>query len=176
MKKILIKTTLILTTFTTVFANMELHTVWIGDKELKNNDLKQMQDISDKNPHTTQFIWMDRSPNEIEKEKLKQANVHAMHIKNLYSRSSQIENKEDKENIDLLIELAQLEANTKYGKAYANNIIKELVLYFGGSERNDKKYTMVKDMGARFIDNEVPNLEVNTVLAEQLNTWQYLTH
>ncbi|AJI47497.1 hypothetical protein IB633_03805 [Francisella philomiragia] len=176
MKKILIKTVLTLTTFTTVFANMELHTVWIGDKKLKVNDLNQMKDISDKNPHITQFVWMDRSPNEIEKDKLEQAKAHAMHIKILYSRSSQIENKEDKENIDLLIGLAQLEANTKYGKAYASNIIKELVLYFGGSEKNDKEYTMVKDMGARFVDNEVPNLETDQNLAELLNNWGYLTH
>lgn len=158
MKNISLMLITIIFTFTLVFANQELHSVWYGGP-LKEEDLESVYKIYTKNPHVKQFLWMDRAPTEEEKIKLTNANVTIKHVKELDSRLKEFKNTDAYDDMYMLLEISKLEANTKYGKAFANNIFKELVIQLGGSEENQYDYVIAKDFGARFINDMVPDIK-----------------
>ncbi|QIV94433.1 hypothetical protein [Allofrancisella frigidaquae] len=151
-----------------------VHSIWVGEREISDNYLISIQNMIKVNQKNNHYIWMDRQPTKKEYEYTKNGKLTFKHISYLKIAISDKRYSKHKNKLHQLYELALLESKTVYGKAFANNYFKELLLYVGGGLNED--WSIVRDLGATFYNNYLPTVEemLNRKLAVNPKPPQYI--
>lgn len=132
-----------------------LHRTWLGNNNIRSDTLKSIsEEINNKeNCNIRQFLCMDRPLNKNEIGQLKQEigdnwgeKLKIYQFKEVFL--DKINNAND--NVRLLYHIAIEERNNE-NYAFASNLIKELIAYFGGFD--DDNFTIVSDAGCSFWEN-----------------------
>ncbi|QIV94434.1 hypothetical protein [Allofrancisella frigidaquae] len=148
-----------------------VHSIWVGEREISDSYLTRIQNMIKVNQKNNHYIWMDRQPTKKEYEYTKNGKLTFKHISYLKIAISDKRYSKHKNKLHQLYELALLESKTVYGKAFANNYFKELLLYVGGGLNED--WSIVRDLGATFEDDYLPTVDdiLKTVHAQFHNMY-----
>ncbi|QIV93833.1 hypothetical protein [Allofrancisella frigidaquae] len=156
-----------------------VHCIWVGQKEIPLNYLENIKKLRQENPLNNHYVWLNRGAT---KEELKYASIEGVffkHIKELHSvvknleqphTANQSKNLEQPHPANQLYKLALLEADTTFGKAFANNMLKELILYLGIYSEDDG-WNIVRDIGTTFYKDRIPT--VQQIFLKQYRQYDY---
>jgi len=175
--------------------DIEFHRIWIGDNAMPQHlidtikfDIDQQNSDSFKNDthaKTKPFICMSRKLNDREKQRFKETLGEDWENKvSFYEYKEYFEAKlkqtwklantsgDDKEkhkalNLEFVLDIINAEFDNK-NYAFASNWIKELIIYFGGSNANQNSVTAVGDAAVRFKKGcFIDKAEVKTIITEK---------